>query len=1381
MAGQLWQKSGASWPVRPVDLQGVVTYYDPAWNVLWVEQGDQGSYLTPPKSPLPFHAGDRVAIRGFTQANRPEVNWAEAKIDILDSSRWPDPVVQTNFEPQAIPNNLWVQLDGYLTRFVEADKDHSAGNLRSGSRNFKLYVLGSDGRSIAASGEMALRVRAVSAVTFDASGKPGQFTLWVPGAEHVQPLYRVTDDPAFSLPAISISDLRSANSNEKAHVIATVRSHRPGKWLVIADETGQVTAEIWQGSALQPGDLVEVAGYPRASGFSIEMTSAIYKRSDRVATNSDLVRLTLAQDVRSLAPETAGRQLPVRLHCGVTWALPGFNDLFVYDSSGGIFVWVPPQLRNSLPAIGDEVEIEGTTTQGAFAPCVLAKDFKVVGRVQPPQAKPVTLSHALTGAEDAQMVEIEGYLRGVTKEGPLYRAIMSTPTGDFEALTAQTADWKDAVGAVVRVQGVCGIASSESGGISKIVIWVPEGAEPDVIEPAPVDPFGVPERSLASLHRFDANSAMYRRVKARGKVTAQVPGRYLVIQDANSGLMGLTRDRQPVSVGDEVELSGFLGHEGTRLVLREAKYRNTGGSGLVQPIGLSSAASLDQALDCRLARAAATLVEVNHRPGETLLLVRDAGRLQEAVLRSGTEKPDTLAPGSTLELTGVAEVRPDDPQQPGGIRLLLRGPNDIVVLKAPPLLTLERSMLALGALGLLLLVGLFWLRSLRRTVRAQTGRITAQIESASDWIYTVNRDGRITSFNPAGERITGYAADEALNLPISRIVHPADFPALEDCFRFAPGASESLTHQFRVQRKDGSEVWVEAKCTAVPQKDGQLEWLGVARDITERRQVEAQLQAAKEAAEQTARAKSEFLANMSHEIRTPMNGVIGMCNLLLDTRLNEEQRDFTQTMRNSAEALLTVINDILDFSKIEAGKLAFEVLDFDLRETVESTIELLAARASSKGIELNALVPYQLPCLLRGDPSRLRQVLMNLIGNALKFTERGEVSVSVNVEEEDAQSVVLLFEVLDTGIGISAEAQNRLFKPFSQADSSTTRKHGGTGLGLAISKRIVEQLGGTISLRSRLGEGSTFAFTIRLEKQSTPSVPLDVGALQGVRALVVDDNSTNRKIIHHFLVSWGLRNGAAASAQEALEMLRAAAAQNDPFKIVLLDYQMPDVDGLGLAAKINSDPALAGGAPMIMLTSLGSRLPDETLADARIAKCLQKPVRQSELFNAIASVLLDSKPRPRNIEPLREPPRTPAVRLRVLVAEDNPVNQKVALRQLQKLGFSADAVGDGSEAIEALSRHGYDVVIMDCHMPEMDGYEATRLLRQRPSLAQTYVIAMTANAMQGDREKCLAAGMDDYISKPTRLTDLEAALNKAMQHLQSRQPAAVPESQALTA
>ena len=643
------------------------------------------------------------------------------------------------------------------------------------------------------------------------------------------------------------------------------------------------------------------------------------------------------------------------------------------------------------------------------------------------------------------------------------------------------------------------------------------------------------------------------------------------------------------------------------------------------------------------------------------------------------------------------------------------------------------------------------------------------LEASPTAIVTVDPDHKVTSWNPAAERLFGYSREEALGRDVDSLVANSEAVHDEAVRLSQQTEAGEVRLTTRRTRKDGSLVDVDVRSVPIRVGDRMVGLYALYHDISE-------LQRAREEAEAATQAKSAFLAMMSHEIRTPMNAVIGMTELLLDADLTPEQRSYAEVIRASGAALMAVIDDILDFSKIEAGRLELESRPLDLRSCVEAALEVVAASASSKGLDLAYLLDRGLPGAIVGDATRLRQILINLLSNAIKFTDAGEVVLSVDGEalgSDDGEvgwKHRLHFAVRDSGIGIPQDRLSRLFESFSQVDASTTRRYGGTGLGLAISKRLSELMGGTIWVESQLGEGSTFHFTIQADQAPSLAPTHERGAppqLHGRRVLIVDDNATNRHILVRQAESWGMLARDTAHPAQALEWIR----RGDPFDLAILDMQMPEMDGVTLAGEIGRYRD-ARALPLVMLTSLGPR--DELLADTEFAASLTKPIKPSQLYDTLMSVFgaapagvqaAASQGGP--VERLAE--RVP---LRILVVEDNIVNQQLALLLLRKLGYRADVAANGLEALQALERQPYDVVLMDVQMPTMDGLQATRRIHQRwPEGRRPHVIAATASAMQEEREACLAAGMDDYLSKPIRMEELAAALRRCRPHVAPLPPA----------
>jgi two-component system, sensor histidine kinase and response regulator len=1354
-------------------------------------------------------------------------------------------------------------------------------------------------------------------------------------------------------------------------------------------------------------------------------------------TSGTLPVLKEARQVRELSSEKATLGYPIQLHGVVTYADFSFSHahLFVQDATAGIYV-DPHHLALKLRA-GQYVEVEGRTGPGFFASEITNPRVRILGEAPLPVPRRVSGEEFASGVQDSQFIEVEGIIVSTGEnEGRLLLHIASRSVEFLVYVLGQKPAPENLVGAAVRVRGVSsGIYNAKTQFIGA-ALMVPGFDNLLVERPAPTDLFSVPLRPIHIVLRLSSQGAFSQRVRVQGVVTLQRLGKSIFISDGQQGVEVQTGQTTVLKPGDRVEVVGFPAVGNYSPVLRDAIFRKIGTGPPPQPVTVTAQQALAGNFDSELIRIQGRLSDFGRQAGlRTLSISADnenfRAELEEAT--AGQALAD-LRVGSLVQLTGICSIRVDENKAPVGFGLLLRAPEDVVVMQQPPWWTLNRALSLLGFTGLVILSALVWVVMLRRRVQNQTETIRATLESTTDGILVVDERGKITAFNEklgelwripksvltlrdenkvvshvspqlkdperfhlrvaelyahpndqsndvielkdgrilerhshpqrvrgknvgrvwgfrdvtertraeevrskvaaivessddaiisrtlggtitswnkGAEVIFGYRADEIMGKPVSmlaasdhvdelaailhkvrqgeKITHfetvrvrkdggridvsltispirnaagdvvgaatiarditerkraeaalmeerhllrtlmdnlpdviyfkdlesrftrinkahakefglndPAQAVGKTD-FDFFTGehAQQAFADEQEIIRTgqpvlgkeeketwpDGRETW--ASTTKMPLRDTNgniLGTFGISRDITERKQAEQELRNAKETAEAANRAKSEFLAVMSHEIRTPMNGIIGMTELALDTPLSREQREYLNRVKESADTLLTLINDILDFSKIEAGKLSLDVGEFDLQDTLSNTMRALASRADEKGLELTWETLPDVPARLLGDPGRLRQIFVNLVGNAIKFTERGEVDLRVKIESQGEDWTALHFCVTDTGIGIPREKQQRIFEAFMQADSSTTRKYGGTGLGLAISSRLAKLMEGQIWLESEPNKGSKFHFTARFGRlkgpQPQPAAKAKVD-LQGTPVLVIDDNATNRRILEAMLKCWSMQPTLVERGQEGLVAMRRAKDMGKTFPLILLDAQMPGMDGFMVVEKLKEDPTLAGSAIM-MLTSAGQRGDAARCRELGISAYLVKPIRQSELLEAILLVL--GQPSQRKDHPdlvTRHTIREARRRLRILVAEDNAINRELVTRLVQKYGHTVMAVTTGREAVDLLDKDAAncDIVLMDVEMPDMDGFQATAIIREKEKISGKHIpiIAMTACAMKGDRERCLAAGMDGYVPKPIRHQELFETIQTLVMNMPNIPTNAPPE------
>ncbi len=1239
-------RNGVRTLARPIRMEMTIDYYDGNWNHFWAHYNGELGYM-PCKGPMPLRSRDRVLIEG-TVVPQQGLSAETLKITVLEHDVPPAPM-QANFQLADFVKfqSHVVTFDATLDqqRIEPADRQHLEVQLIAGGFRVHLYYWTHEPKLLNMPQGARVRLTGLYVSKNDAQSGALEIDLWVAKIEDIVFLGNPENDPRFEIPILPIEKvlLLTQENAHRIHVAGQVRSLVPGQSVVVRDETGEVTVQTFQTIPLKAGDWVEAVGDPFGSSADWLVRRGILRRASSAVIDqkkADAVKagdgLRLIDQILQLSPTEAGQHLPAVITGLVAWSNANADFVYLRDTSGTIRVQLPQKAGHDL-TITSQVKVTGRTLPGTFAPELQLEKSEQIGAVLVPLPKKLTLEQAMTGLEEGALVELNGHVQKVTAEDLWTLLLLSTQTGSFTVRLPRDSTLGSLVGSIVSVKGVCRAIANNRRQLTRIEILANSSADIRIERTALVDPFVEPLTNLGALRQFRVNSTANYWARVKGVVTLHQPGRYAIIQDGNEGLMLRSEQRVPLVAGDYIEVTGLPGRDAGRVILREAVYRKLESRTEPKSVPLSSAQSISEDYDSILVEISGKVLSTSVDAEDFRFFVQaEKGEFTASLpLERAGNQARHVSAGSRVHLVGVYEVVRNEDKEPHGFHLRLRADRDITILEQPSWLTPARAFAVTGVLIVTIGFGFTWVILLRRRVNSQTDQIRTQLKkeakleahnraivsNASDAIFAFDLQGFITSINPAGERLLGFESSELVGMQLGSIVAADDRdPKSVVTDLVSACAQGAACSEVCFLNKRGGRVWTEVNACMIQAEGKNSGIIGIARDIAARQQIESELRQARDSARATAEAKSIFLANMSHEIRTPMNGVIGMSNILLETALNKEQRDYANTIRNSAESLLTVLNDILDFSKIEAGKLHFETIDFDLWRCLEEPVGLLAARATEKEIKLSLSIGSDVPHFVRGDPSRLRQVVVNLLGNAIKFTAKGGVVIQVTTEKNTTDGVGLRFEIRDSGVGIDQEAITRLFRPFSQADASTTRRYGGTGLGLAICKQIVDLMKGTIGVESKPGEGSMFWFTAGFEPATG-------------------------------------------------------------------EAERPKLESNGHA------PAQSA--------------------------------------------------------------------LNVLVAEDNLVNQRVVLLQLKKLGLVADVVPNGAKAVEAVRNKRYDIILMDCQMPDMDGYEASRIIRLDPSNGRIKILAMTANAMQGDREKCFAAGMNDYMTKPLRLEELQAALARA--------------------
>ncbi|MFL6619711.1 MAG: response regulator [Povalibacter sp.] len=1372
-----------------VHVTGVVTFVDREARFFYLQDQIAGVRIEPDSSAALPAVGDTVDLRAAvklayeTEASGRKVALTDIRMDRVRHSELPVPDSRSlaDLFSDGLPREAIRVETGGIVRAMRRDGSYLLLEIGDNGRRVPVRVL--NGQQLSRDSLLDARVRIQGVVQTDHNPWERSFfsndagpLLQVASANDVHVLEAAPKDVqvASSIRAL-LTDPTWVSRGHRVRVHGTVLRQESPQVIVI--EIGGMSMPVETASALEyrPGDVIEATGWPTIRRFTVTLQRAEVKaaqvssRPPDAQLSETLPLMTSSEAIRRLPNEVAARAYPVDVTAVLTAIHYQRDSLIMQSGNVGIYVDATDQSLERL-SVGSRVRVRGVTWPGGFAPVITHPQIEYLGPAALPTPVNVDPGAAASGVYDSRYVQIEGLVRPLQKTPLGYQFNLVTPVGLVGVVMVRNDDASLAeslVDARTRLRGVFSSTFNNERVLTGYRLYLDSPQSIEVLDSSPTA-LSIPLKPINELLRFSGDDQGSRRVRVRGMVTLKQADK-LYVQDETGSLRIESADAA-AQLGDSVEAVGYPTPNVNGTSFSDAVIRVLDSHVDIEPRSLSAPEVLTGNVQNKLVTIEARLLNQVSGSAQQILVLRDGYSMFNALLSDAIPLGD-LREGSIVRVTGVTDVQQQrvalsTTSTAVSFRLLLRSPNDVELVRAAPWWNLRHAWPALALLVLLICISMLWVIVLRRRVQAQTAQIEEQraflrnvIDLTPNYIFVKDRAGRFTLANRAIAHAYGCEPHEMIgktDADIAVVKAEAELHQSDDHEVLESGQDKIVRDECRTDVR-GARHFMQTTRRPILADDGlPTHVLGIANDVTLHKEAENTLHRAREAAEAANRAKSEFLANMSHEIRTPLNGILGMSGLCLDTDLSREQREYVETVKLSADGLLNVINDILDFSKIEAGRLELDPIEFDVREALDITLKMLALRAHQKGLELVCDIDPSVPASLVGDANRLRQVVLNLVGNAIKFTERGEVVMRARVASSEGDQYELHFVVADTGIGIAPDRREHIFNPFVQADSSTTRRYGGTGLGLTISSALVKMMGGRIWVDSELGQGSQFHFTLRLNRTHTLDNAAGSPELQNLHALVVDDNAANRRALRNALLHWNVRSSEARNVSEAMAQLEQFAISSTPIRIVITDLDMPESDGLRLLTIIRERPELAA-VPIMLLSSSKQREDVERCRQADVSSYVVKPVRASELRDTLVQAL--SARSHRSVEP-KQRIELSSGGLNILVAEDNPVNQLVMQRLLVKRGHRVVIASDGKAALDAVQCEVFDLVFMDVQMPVIDGFQATREIRRNEagSATRTPIIALTAHAMSGDRERCLQSGMDAYMTKPVVPKELDEML-----------------------